>query len=379
MTRAFVRTGGSLLFVITLVAHAGAEVCVDPPAGLAGWWPADGNGRDVVGGNDGALMGGATFAPGKVGQAFSLNGVDAFVNAGNAANLHVTGGDFTVETWVSFDALSHPPGANRDDAPPGDVSILDKMSTRGVNADGWRLLKQADNRFWFCLGGAIGNRCQEFGFTLFSTAVATTGVWYHLAAVKSATALSLYVNGQLQDSRSPVPEFMDLHAGDLLFGANLHQGTRLNGMIDQVTPYTRPPPATEIQAMFLAGTQGKCKATTVMIDIKPGTFPNSINPRSRGAIPVAIRTTSTFHALSVNPFTVRFGRTGAEAAPAHIGLDDVDRDRKLDMIFHFETRETGLECGDTSASLTGQTWSGHAIRGSDSIHTVCKRDDVKFP
>jgi Concanavalin A-like lectin/glucanases superfamily len=370
MARAFVRTGGALLFVIASVAPVGAEVCVDPPAGLVGWWPADGDGRDLVGGNDGALIGGATFAPGKVGQAFALNGVDAFVDAGNAASLHVTAGDFTVEAWVSFNSLTHPPGANRSDAPPGDVSIVDKMSTRGVNVDGWRLLKQADNRFWFCLGGGIGNRCQELGYTLFSTTVATTGVWYHLAAVKSAAALSLYVNGQLQDSRSPVPEFMDLNAGDLLFGANALQGGRLNGLIDEVALYDRALPATEIQAVFLAGPGGKCKATTVVIDVKPDGFPNSVNPRSRGVIPVAIRTTSTFDALTVNPFTVRFGRTGTEAAPAHVGLAGVDRDHETDLILHFETQQTGLECGDSSAALTGQTWSGHAIRGSDSILTV---------
>ena len=146
MTRAFLGAGFVLLVAFTLVDHAVGQVCVEPPAGLVSWWPADGNADDMAGGNDGVLMGGATFAPGKVGQAFFLNGIDAFVNAGNAPSLHVSGGDFTVEAWVLFNALSHPPGANRDDTPPGDVSIVDKMSTRGINADGWHLLKQADNR-----------------------------------------------------------------------------------------------------------------------------------------------------------------------------------------------------------------------------------------
>ena len=134
------------LLVFTLVAHAGAEVCVDPPAGLVSWWPAEGNADDIADSSDATLIGGATFAPGKVGQAFLLDGIDAFVDAGNARSLQVSGGDFTVEVWVLFNALSHPPGANIG-APPGDVSILDKMSTLGVNMDGWRLLKQADNRF----------------------------------------------------------------------------------------------------------------------------------------------------------------------------------------------------------------------------------------
>ncbi len=33
---------------------AGAQACVEPPAGLVSWWPADGNANDVQGVNDGA-------------------------------------------------------------------------------------------------------------------------------------------------------------------------------------------------------------------------------------------------------------------------------------------------------------------------------------
>jgi hypothetical protein len=372
MIRAFASAGSVLFVLFTLVAAAVAEVCVEPPPGLVAWWPGDGSADDLAGDVDAALGGGAAFAPGKVGQAFSLDGIAALVDAGNASALHVSGGDFTIETWVLFDALSHPPGANVG-APPGDVSILDKMSTLGVNQDGWRLLKQADNRFWFCLGGVTGNRCIDPLFTLFSTTVATTGAWYHVAVVKSATSFSLYVNGELQDSRSPVPSFLDTHAGTLRLGANAIEGAHLNGLIDEAAIYRRALTATEIQGIFLAGGRGKCKATTVLIDAKPGTFPNTINPRSKGLIPVAIRSTETFHVLLVNPFTVRFGRIGTEAAPRHLGVEDVGRDGKLDLIFHFETEDTGITCGTTSVALTGQTWTGKAFRGSDSVQTVgCK-------
>jgi hypothetical protein len=368
-TRWFLLSGFVLLFVLTLVGHAGAEICVDPPAGLVSWWPGEGNADDFAGGSDATLVGGATFAPGKVGQAFLLDGIEAYVDAGNAPALRVSGGDFTVEGWVLFNALSHPPGANVG-APPGDVSILDKMSTLGVNQDGWRLLKQADNRFWFCLGGVTGNRCIDPLFTLFSTTVAATGEWYHVAVVKNATSFSLYVNGQLQDSRSPVPDFLDTHTGHLRIGANAIEGAHLNGLVDEAGIYGRALTATEIQGIVLAGSRGKCPAATVLIDIKPGSFPNSINPRSRGVVPVAIRTTDTFDVFTVNPLTVRFGRTGTEAAAKHVTFEDIGRDGTFDMILHFETEDTGITCGGTSASLTGHTWGGQAIHGSDSIQTV---------
>jgi hypothetical protein len=111
----------------------------------------------------------------------------------------------------------------------------------------------------------------------------------------------------------------------------------------------------------------------VPIDIKPAGFPNSINPRSKGVIPVAVLTTDTVDASAVDPTTVFFGATGSEAAPAHSALEDVDGDGNTDMILHFRTQDTGIVCGSTSASLTGNTFSGQAIEGSDSIRTVgCK-------
>jgi hypothetical protein len=113
-------------------------------------------------------------------------------------------------------------------------------------------------------------------------------------------------------------------------------------------------------------------ATTVDIDIKPGSSPNSINPKSNGVIPVAVLTTDTFDAATVEPTTVRFG-VASEATPVQSALEDVDGDGDTDMIFHFRIQDIGIKCSDTSASLTGRTLSGQTIKGVDSISTVgCK-------
>ena len=110
--------------------------------------------------------------------------------------------------------------------------------------------------------------------------------------------------------------------------------------------------------------------TAVDIDIKPGSDPNAVNPTNRGLVPVAILTTDTFDATSVSPITVRFGPAGA--SPKHqLGhLKDVDSDGDLDLVLHFRTQEAGIQCGDTEASLTGETFDWQAIQGSDSIVTV---------
>jgi streptogramin lyase len=113
----------------------------------------------------------------------------------------------------------------------------------------------------------------------------------------------------------------------------------------------------------------------VGIDIKPGSFPNSINPGSQGVIPVAILTTSieagepvTFDASTVAPDTVRFGP--AEAPAVQSALEDVDGDGDVDMILHFRTQETGIVAGMTEATLTGETIEGRNIVGTDSVRTV---------
>jgi DNA-binding beta-propeller fold protein YncE len=112
---------------------------------------------------------------------------------------------------------------------------------------------------------------------------------------------------------------------------------------------------------------------TVMIDIMPGGSQNSINPRSRGVLPVAILTTDSFDATSVAVATVRFGVTGTEAPAVHAAFEDVDGDGDADLILHFNVQSSGIACGANSAFVTGKTLSGGSIRGSDVVRTVgCK-------
>ena len=109
---------------------------------------------------------------------------------------------------------------------------------------------------------------------------------------------------------------------------------------------------------------------TVAMDIKPGNDPNAINPTDEGLVAVAILTTETFDATTVSPITVRFGPAEANLEHQLGHLEDVDSDGDLDLVLHFGTQESGIQCGDTEASLAGETFDGQAIQGSDSIVTV---------
>jgi probable HAF family extracellular repeat protein len=114
----------------------------------------------------------------------------------------------------------------------------------------------------------------------------------------------------------------------------------------------------------------------ITIDIKPGSYPNSINPNSKGKIPVAILSTEDLDAPNqIVPNSLTFGATGGEVSLAFCNPkgDDVNGDGLKDLVCHFYTQKTGFQCGDTEGILKGQTLDGTLFEGSDSVRIVpCK-------
>jgi len=104
------------------------------------------------------------------------------------------------------------------------------------------------------------------------------------------------------------------------------------------------------------------------IDIKPGGNPNSINLKSRGVVPVAVMTNDEFDASTINPETVCF----ASAAGVRWTIEDIDFDGDMDLLFHFKTQDLHLEKDSTEATLTGITYDGQVIEGTDTVKIVPK-------
>jgi hypothetical protein len=112
----------------------------------------------------------------------------------------------------------------------------------------------------------------------------------------------------------------------------------------------------------------------VSIDIKPGSYPNSINRGSAGVIPVAIFSTATFDARTIDPDTLFLagapvGMVG-KSGKFQCHPDDVNGDNLADLVCQFDTAQFLIQPGETMAEVVGETTSGVPIRGKDSVRIV---------
>jgi len=132
--------------------------------------------------------------------------------------------------------------------------------------------------------------------------------------------------------------------------------------------------ASNIPIFLAAPDSGEPEVLSVDIDIKPGSDPNPINPGSNGVIPVAILTTDSFDASTVDPGTVTLA--GAEVAvrgkseKTMARLEDVDGDGDNDLLLQVETQSDGTVWEAGPVTLTGETYDGQAIQGTDVVVIV---------
>lgn len=107
----------------------------------------------------------------------------------------------------------------------------------------------------------------------------------------------------------------------------------------------------------------------IVIDIKPGSFPNSINLKNKGVITVAILGSEVLDVTQIDYSTVCFAGDCTEAHGT-VHFEDVNGDGFLDAVLHFETQETNIAPSDTEACLTGDLLNGSPFQGCDSVRPL---------
>ena len=104
----------------------------------------------------------------------------------------------------------------------------------------------------------------------------------------------------------------------------------------------------------------------VDIDIKPWSYPNSINTKNKGVIPVAILGSDTLDVATIDPSTLVF----AGAPTVHTAMEDVNEDGYTDLISHYNTQETDIVVGQEQACITGKFYDLRTFEGCDSIRVL---------
>jgi hypothetical protein len=116
-------------------------------------------------------------------------------------------------------------------------------------------------------------------------------------------------------------------------------------------------------------------ARSGFVDVKPGSFPNPINPSSKGVVPVAVLGSESFDVRTIDTATIEIDDDrlpGGGIAPSSVqrGLEDVNGDGFPDLSLKFATpalNGAGL-LGNKRLFITGAIGEGEAqVLGSDAI------------
>jgi hypothetical protein len=229
-----------------------APGCVGPPPGLVSWWPGDGNALDLIGGNDGARRNGAGFAPGLVGEAIHLDGIDDFVEVPDSPSLTLS--SLTLDAWVWPDVVT------------GTLhSIVTKYNASLAGPEGvsWSLLGTTNGG----LALTVYQSPTQYRSLEIDSQVLAAGQWQHVAATFDGPTqeIRIYLNGVERLGRLD-PGSSTVVINDSLASVNI--GALINaqgnphglwaGSIDEVDIFNRALTASEIQAIHQAGSGGKC-------------------------------------------------------------------------------------------------------------------------
>jgi len=200
-------------------------------------------------------MGGATFAPGKVGQGLSFDGVDDFVIVPDHRSLSITG-DVTVELWAKRTAFGGRAWLVMKGA--GHIGTRDAPAVFLLKFNG-----PAGSRDYLRVGF---ERQDGTNLRFFGPEVTDTD-FHHYAYVRFGNRHSMFLDGVLVAER----RFSDDDIPGRTDGLPLVIGARrtdldpsgfreyFGGIIDELSIYDKALSDAEIKSIFNAGSAGKRK------------------------------------------------------------------------------------------------------------------------
>ncbi len=226
---------GSVSSLLNQIENLDGALCAPQPAGLLDWYPAELNANDIIGGNNGAVEGSVAYAPGVVGQAFSMNG------SGDVA--------------LSLPSLNTSPGSK--------ATVSFWMYWNGGN---WQGVFENGSAGLFFLNDAFGFTTGSYDvWGIPSSGLANT--WTYVTAVFNngdPHLNQLYLNGvqqTLSQQLGTTPSSAQVTT-QAKIGSWDNAGYYFTGLVDEVQIFNGALPASQIQSIYESGAAGVCVAET---------------------------------------------------------------------------------------------------------------------
>jgi hypothetical protein len=222
-----------------------AGACAAITSGLVSHWTGDGTTADVLGANDGIAMGNVSYAPGMVGNAFSLAG-DGYVFVPNSVTMPAGAAARTWTFWLDVSASQWA----GDRHTPFHTGAQDFQRAFSLDFDGYPNLQ-----FY------------SWGYDAsFSSGMTSPDGWMHVAMTYDGNRTSIYTNGQLAGQLDGVLDT------DASFGAKFGAfpefvggPSYFAGLIDDAALYNRALTASEVSSIYNAGSAGICVPTAASL------------------------------------------------------------------------------------------------------------------
>jgi len=207
--------------------------CYPAPSGIVAWWPGNGNANDIIGGHDGQLVGGVTYADGLCQQAFSFDG-SGTVRIADAPDLDFgPSGAITIELWAYRTGTADPEHfiGKRSGCAQGTDSINYQMAFNVPAGQGL-----------VCEGVTTG-----YPMPMMS--------WHHLVGVFDGTNGDFYLDGQLIGSG--IGTNGPINSAPLLLGGS-GDCADFEGLMQNIRIYNRSLSESEVASLYRAGCTGVC-------------------------------------------------------------------------------------------------------------------------
>ena len=221
----------------------GGTGCVPTPAGLVHCWGGEGDGVDVVSGNNGIVYDDITFTPGRFGDAFTCNGSGGALKGAQLGverpSMSATG-PWTLDMWIYAEELSG-------------VTIFDRVFDGFSNGSALIQILPAG-------GGNVVLRFRDDGNTVLvdsNFVLLGLGGYRHLAITRGNGFFKAYLNG---DEVVSIADFggAPLTPDPLKLCAHATDGEGMVGQFDSVRVFDRALSAVEVTQM--AAGDGSCAA-----------------------------------------------------------------------------------------------------------------------